>query len=131
MDFLLIVMRTRVKICGITRPEDGRSAARAGADAIGLVFYDKSPRFVDIHRAQAICAERRASRVAAALYLRPGARGSAASTPRSRDCWLTTRGAAICDIEPAPPAAAAAVPDILRAAAYRRSLLKQPSSAVL
>lgn len=48
--------RTRVKICGITRPEDGIAAALAGADAIGLVFYDKSPRAVDIQQAQAICA---------------------------------------------------------------------------
>ncbi len=39
-------MRTRIKICGITRPEDGVEAARLGADAIGLVFYDKSPRAV-------------------------------------------------------------------------------------
>lgn len=39
-------MRTRVKICGITRCEDAQLAVSAGADAIGLVFYDKSPRFV-------------------------------------------------------------------------------------
>ncbi len=48
-------MRTRVKICGITRPDDGRVAARAGADAIGLVFYPKSPRYVGLQQAQAIC----------------------------------------------------------------------------
>ena len=40
-------MRTRVKICGITRCEDAELAVEAGVDAIGLVFYEKSPRFVD------------------------------------------------------------------------------------
>lgn len=44
-------MRTRVKICGITRPGDGVAAARAGADAIGLVFYPKSPRYLSVERA--------------------------------------------------------------------------------
>ena len=48
-------MLTRVKICGITRPEDGFAAAQAGADAIGLVFYAKSPRLVDLPQAQAVC----------------------------------------------------------------------------
>ncbi len=48
--------RTRVKICGITRPEDGTAAASAGADAIGLVFYARSPRFVTAMQARAIIA---------------------------------------------------------------------------
>ena len=47
-------MRTRVKICGITRPEDGLEAVRQGADAIGLVFYPPSPRAVSLAQASAI-----------------------------------------------------------------------------
>ena len=45
-------MRTRVKICGITRIEDIHAAVEAGADAIGLVFYPPSPRYVTIEQAQ-------------------------------------------------------------------------------
>ncbi len=48
---------TRIKICGITRAQDARAAAEAGADAIGLVFYDASPRAVDAALASEIVAE--------------------------------------------------------------------------
>lgn len=46
------MMRTRVKICGITRIEDIQAAVNAGVDAIGLVFYAPSPRSVSIAQAQ-------------------------------------------------------------------------------
>ncbi|MCM3352146.1 hypothetical protein M3616_23615, partial [Bacillus velezensis] len=43
--------RTRIKLCGLSRPEDVLHAAALGADAIGLVFYPKSPRAVSIAQA--------------------------------------------------------------------------------
>ncbi len=46
--------RTRIKICGITSPEAARAAARAGADAIGLVFAPASPRFLEPDHARRI-----------------------------------------------------------------------------
>jgi len=46
--------RTRIKICGITDAAHARLAADEGADAIGLVFYRESPRFIDAERAAGI-----------------------------------------------------------------------------
>lgn len=49
-------MRTRVKICGMTRRQDADFAAKSGADAIGLVFYPPSPRAISIAQAKQIVA---------------------------------------------------------------------------
>jgi len=49
-------MRTRVKICGITREQDAIAAADHGADAVGLVFYPPSPRYVSVEQAARIAA---------------------------------------------------------------------------
>ncbi len=48
--------KTRTKICGITRPQDALAAAEAGADAIGLVFFSASPRYVNVAQALDISA---------------------------------------------------------------------------
>jgi phosphoribosylanthranilate isomerase len=47
-------VKCRVKICGITSLDDAHAAVAAGADAIGLVFYSKSPRHVNVEQARAI-----------------------------------------------------------------------------
>lgn len=62
-------MRTRVKICGITREQDAAAAVEHGADAIGLVFYPSSPRHVKIERAAAICRELPAFVTSVALFV--------------------------------------------------------------
>lgn len=49
-------MRTRIKICGLTREADVLAAVTAGADAIGFVFYPKSPRYVSPERAAQLAA---------------------------------------------------------------------------
>ena len=48
--------RTRIKICGITRPEDALAAAAAGVDAVGMVFYEPSPRSVTMELAAELVA---------------------------------------------------------------------------
>ena len=47
-------VRTRAKICGITRAQDIHAVVQAGADAIGLVFFPPSPRNVSIEQAQTL-----------------------------------------------------------------------------
>ena len=53
---LLAGVRMMVKICGITRREDAEARRRAGASAIGFIFWPDSPRFIDPYRARQIAA---------------------------------------------------------------------------
>lgn len=66
-------MRTRVKICGITRVEDGVAAARAGADAIGLVFWPGTPRCIGFDQARAIAEAMPAFVSVVGLFVDPSA----------------------------------------------------------
>ncbi len=47
-------MNTKIKICGITRPEDAQLCAGLGADFLGFIFVPSSPRFIDPERAAEI-----------------------------------------------------------------------------
>lgn len=60
-----------MKICGITRVEDALGAAKLGVDALGLVFYEKSPRNVSAQQAQTICAQLPGFVSSVGLFLNP------------------------------------------------------------
>ncbi|MDO9216874.1 MAG: N-(5'-phosphoribosyl)anthranilate isomerase, partial [Lacisediminimonas sp.] len=49
-----MIARTRIKLCGLSQPQDIQAAVEQGADAIGLVFYAKSPRHVSPQQASAL-----------------------------------------------------------------------------
>lgn len=76
--------RTRVKICGITRVEDGVAAAQAGADAIGLVFWAGSARAATRAQARAVVAALPPFVTVVGLFVNPDAgevREALASVP--------------------------------------------------
>ena len=66
-------MRTRVKVCGITRVADALAASNAGADAIGLNFWSGTPRFVEVGRAREIADALPAFVTKVALFVDPEA----------------------------------------------------------
>jgi phosphoribosylanthranilate isomerase len=85
-------VRTRVKVCGITRPADARSAAEAGADAIGLVFYPPSPRYLSAERALEIRDALPPFVQAVALFVNPDAAQVAQAIGRIKPSLLQFHG---------------------------------------
>ena len=61
----------RIKICGITTPEDALMAADAGADAIGLNFFAKSPRNLSPHAARIVAAVVRGRVTRVGVFVNP------------------------------------------------------------
>ena len=64
-------MTARVKICGLTRPQDVEAAVACGADAIGLVFYAPSPRAVDLEQIRILAAKVPAFVAVTGLFVNP------------------------------------------------------------
>ena len=92
-------MRTRIKICGITRTQDALAAATAGADAIGLVFYPRSPRYLSGERAVEIRDALPPFVQTVALFVNPDAAQVAQVIGRVRPAMLQFHGdetAAFC-----------------------------------
>lgn len=85
-------MRTRIKICGITRTEDAQAAARAGADAIGLVFYPPSPRFLSLEWARELRNELAPFVMPVALFVNPTAAEVYTVLERVRPAMLQFHG---------------------------------------
>jgi phosphoribosylanthranilate isomerase len=85
-------MRTRIKICGITRAQDARAAAEAGADAIGLVFYPQSPRYLSGERAAEIRDALPPFVQTVALFVNPDAAQVAQVLQRVRPAMLQFHG---------------------------------------
>jgi len=85
-------MRTRVKVCGMTRAEDIEAAARAGADAIGLVFYPPSPRFLRIEQARKLADAVPPFVTSVALFVNPPAEEVRAVLERVRPSMLQFHG---------------------------------------
>ncbi len=97
--------RTRIKICGLTRTEDVANAVAAGADALGFVFYEKSPRYVTPQAAASLMAAIPPFVTTVGLFVNAGAESVAAIVAMAPVSMLQFHG----DETPEQCAAAAAL----------------------
>lgn len=84
--------RTRIKICGLTREADVDAAVLAGADAIGFVLYEKSPRFVSAQRAGELARRLPPFVTPVVLLVNAGARGVAEAVDAVPNALLQFHG---------------------------------------
>jgi phosphoribosylanthranilate isomerase len=109
--------RTRIKMCGLTREEDVDAAVAAGADAVGFVLYQKSPRYVSAARAAELAkrlppfvtpvllfVNQSTLQIAAACAMVPGATAQFHGDETPGDCW------AACGLGQRPYLRAARIP---------------------
>ncbi len=95
----MTLQRTRIKICGITRIDDAVAAARAGADAIGVVFWPGTPRLVSHAQARAIVAVLPAFVTVVGLFVDPepeAVRAALAAVPLDLLQFHGSEPAALC-----------------------------------
>jgi phosphoribosylanthranilate isomerase len=85
-------LKTRIKVCGITRSADVQAAARAGADAIGLVFYPPSPRCLSLDWARQLASEVPPFVSTVALFVNPPAADVYEVVQRVRPSMLQFHG---------------------------------------
>src|SRR5688500_8866870 len=82
----------RIKICGVTSPEDATAIADAGADAIGLNFYPASPRFLGDDRAAEIIAALPAGVAKVGVFVNADAALIREKVERLRLDWVQLHG---------------------------------------
>lgn len=82
----------QVKICGVTRPEDVVPIAKAGADAIGINFYERSSRFVDDARAMKIVAAAPKNLITVGVFVNAGAAEIRSKVERIGLGWVQLHG---------------------------------------
>ena len=101
-----MTIRTRIKICGLTREQDVDAAVAAGADAVGFVMYSKSPRFISPERAAELArrlppfvtpvllfVNAPGPQVVEACERVPGSASSSMATRRRSNAWRQLPGA--------------------------------------
>jgi phosphoribosylanthranilate isomerase len=86
------ILRTRIKICGLTRSQDVVAAVEAGADAVGFVFYPPSPRYVPFDRAAELTALLPPFVAAVGLFVAPEAEFVAEALRHVPLQWLQFHG---------------------------------------